>query len=145
MICGINEDEVRAVKGDITWNVIEKDMEGLAKRFQAVSKNLANANTPGYARRNVSFEDQLRDVLTSGKKLHLAVTDPKHIPTRPLSVSEVTPAELKIKDERYRLDGNNVDPEREMAVMAEARMMYTAMGRFAAKKLAGYRSVIAGR
>jgi len=131
--------------GDFTWKVMEKDLEGLAKRFKATSRNLANANTPGYARRNVSFEDELRDIINSGKKLKMAVTDPGHIPTRPHAVSDVTPAEIKITDEMYRLDSNNVDPEREMAVLAETRMMYTAMSRFAARKVAGYRTVISGR
>jgi flagellar basal-body rod protein FlgB len=130
---------------DFTWGVIEKDMEGLSKRFKATSRNLANANTPGYARRNVSFEDELRNVVNSTGKLKMTVTDSGHIPTRPHTVSSVTPAEIKIEDEIYRLDGNNVDPEREMAVLAETRMMYGAMGRFAARKLANYRAVIAGR
>ena len=131
--------------GDVTWKVIEKDLEGLARRFNATSRNLANVNTPGYVRRNVSFEDELRDVLASDGKLKMAVTNSGHIPTRPHSVSSVAPTETKIMDEVYRLDGNNVDPEREMAVLAEARMMYGAMTRFAARKLAGYRTVIAGR
>ena len=48
--------------GEFTWSVLEKDMEGLAQRFKAVSRNVANADTPDYTRRNVSFEDQLRDV-----------------------------------------------------------------------------------
>jgi flagellar basal-body rod protein FlgB len=130
---------------DLTWKVMEKDMEGLAQRFKATSRNLANANTPGYARRNVSFEDELREVVNAGKKLKMDTTDAGHIPTRPHLVSAVTPAEIKITDEVYRLDGNNVDPEREMAVLAETRMMYGAMSRFAAKKLAGFRMVIAGR
>jgi len=131
--------------GDFTWKVLEKDMEGLTQRFRAVSRNIANADTPGYARRNVSFEDQLRDVIQSGKKLRMTVTDPRHIPTRPLLVSDVKPVELRIRDEIYRLDGNNVDPEREMSVLGETRMMYSAMNRLAAKKLAVYRSVITGR
>ncbi|MDR2180614.1 MAG: flagellar basal body rod protein FlgB [Synergistaceae bacterium] len=130
---------------DVTWKVMEKDLEGLAKRFKANSRNLANANTPGYQRRNVSFEDQLRDVVDSSKKLKMTITHHGHIPTRPHSVSDVTPVERQIKDEIYRLDGNNVDPEREMAVLMEARMMYGAMSRFAARKLANYRTVIAGR
>ena len=131
--------------GDFTWKVLEKDMEGLTQRFRAVSRNIANADTPGYARRNVSFEDQLRDVIQSGKKLRMTVTDPRHIPTRPSLVSDVKPVELRIRDEIYRLDGNNVDPEREMSVLAETRMMYGAMNRLTAKKLAVYRSVITGR
>ncbi|GHS98558.1 flagellar basal body rod protein FlgB [Synergistales bacterium] len=130
---------------DFAWKVMEKDFEGLAERFKATSRNLANANTPGYARRNVSFEDELRKVINAGDKLRMTITNPGHIPTHPRAVSSVTPAEIKIKDEIYRLDGNNVDPEREMAVLAEARMMYGAMSRIAAKKVTNLRSVISGR
>jgi flagellar basal-body rod protein FlgB len=136
---------VKKVLDDFNWKVMEKSLEGLAQRFKATSRNVANANTPGYARRNVSFEDQLRDVIHSGDKLKMAVTDPGHIPTRPHVLAAVTPMELKITDEIYRLDGNNVDPEREMAVLAETRMMYGAMTRFTAKKAGVYRSVLSGR
>ncbi len=131
--------------GDFTWKVMEKDLECLAQRFKATSGNLANANTPGYARHNVSFEDELRSVVDSGKNLKMTITDPGHIPSRPSSVSDVTATVAKVRDEVYRLDGNNVDPEREMAVLAETRMMYNAISRFAAKKVANYRSVISGR
>ena len=128
-----------------TWNVIEKNLEGLGKRFKATSRNLANVNTPGYSRRNVSFEDQLRDVINSDRKLHMTVTSPGHIPSRPRSVADVTPVEVKANDEVYRLDGNGVDPEREMVVLAETRMMHAAMTRLAARRLSGYRSAISGR
>ncbi|NLA90314.1 MAG: flagellar basal body rod protein FlgB [Synergistaceae bacterium] len=131
--------------GDFNWKVMEKDLEGLAKRFESTSKNLANANTPHYARRNVSFEDQLRDVIDGPRRLPMKVTDKGHIPSGPLSVSSVIPEEIKIYDEKYRLDGNNVDPEREMAVMSQTRMAYAAISRFAAKKGSLYRLVIGGR
>ena len=131
--------------GDYTWDVIEKESECLARRFNAVTKNVANANTPGYARRNVSFEDQMREVMEQDKKLHMTVTDSAHIPSHPLKIKDVNAAEIKIMDEQYRLDLNNVDPEREMAVLAETRMMYTGFMRIASSKLTMLKSVIAGR
>ena len=131
--------------GNYTWSVIEKEMECLAARFKAVTRNVANANTPGYARRNVSFEDQMREVMEQDKKLHMTVTSEGHIPSHPLRMSDGKPSEIRILDERYRLDMNNVDPEREMAVLAETRMMYSAMTRITAGKVTGLRSVIAGR
>ena len=128
-----------------TWKVIEKNLEGTAQRFRATSRNLANANTPGYARRNVSFENELRDVINSGRKLHMTTTNPGHIPSRPRAVADVIPAEIRVTDEMYRLDENNVDPEREMTILAETRMMHTAMTRFAARRVSGLRTVISGR
>ena len=121
--------------GDYTWDVIEKESECLAQRFQAVSKNVANANTPGYARHNVSFEDQMREVMEQGKHLHMTVTNAGHIPSHPLKIKDVHAADVKIMDEQYRLDLNNV----------ETRMMYTGFMRVAANKLTMLKSVIAGR
>ena len=131
--------------GDYTWSVIEKESECLAERFKAITRNIANANTPGYARRNVSFEDQMREVMERDKKLHMTVTDPRHIPSHPLRMKDVEASEIRILDERYRLDMNNVDPEREQAALAETRMMYSAMMRIAANKATTLRSVITGR
>lgn len=131
--------------GDYTWSVIDKEAECLAQRFKAVTKNVANANTPGYARHNVSFEDQMREVMEQGSHLHMTVTDESHIPSHPMKIKDVHAADFKIMDEQYRLDLNNVDPEREMAVLAETRMMYTGFMRIAASKLSTLRSVIAGR
>ena len=128
-----------------TWKVMEKSLEGNAQRLKATSRNLANVNTPGYARRNVSFENELKDVIYSDRKLHMTTTNPGHIPSRPRRVADVIPAEIKVKDEMYRLDDNNVDPEREMAILAETRMMYTAMTRYAARKVSGLRTAISGR
>ena len=131
--------------GDYTWSVIDKEAECLAERFKAVTRNMANANTPGYARRNVSFEDQMREVMERDRKLHMTVTDEKHIPSHPLRMKDVKASEIRIMDERYRLDLNNVDPEREQAVLAETRMMYTAFMRIASTKVSTLKSVITGK
>jgi flagellar basal-body rod protein FlgB len=133
------------VRSDLTWNVLAKNLEGLSQRFDAVSSNIANANTPRYARREVRFEDQLQALLDAPKKLPLAVTDERHMALRPLSVEQITPREVRPVDEIYRLDGNNVDPEVEMARLAETRMAYNATNRLVSKKAGLYRLAIGGR
>ena len=131
--------------GDFNWNVMEKNLECLSKRFESTARNIANANSPGYARRNVSFEDQLRDVISSPRRLPLSVTDEGHIPSGPGAPGAVHPEETRIFDAKFHLDGNNVDPEREMSVLSQTRMAQNAMSRFAAKKTSLYRLVIGGR
>ncbi len=42
-------------------NVLRSAMKTYAMRTQSIASNLANADTPGYQRVSVSFEDQLRD------------------------------------------------------------------------------------
>lgn len=130
---------------DKAWKVAEKDLEGLARRFQAVGSNLANANTPGYGRKEISFEDQLKKVVFGPDTLLLEVTHNKHIPTGPLNINAVQPLDHQIYDEKVRFDSNNVDVEIEMAKMTETRLAYQAMTRLMGKKSSMYRLVIGGR
>ena len=131
--------------GDVTWNVVGKDLQGLARRFEVVAENMANGNTPRYARKEVSFEDQLREVLDAPKKLPMITTDSQHIKNVHTSVDEVAPLSHRVYDEVYRLDGNNVDPERENALLAQSRMGYLSMNRLLAKRMGTYKLVIGGR
>ncbi|MDD2207059.1 MAG: flagellar basal body rod protein FlgB [Aminobacterium sp.] len=130
---------------DRAWKVAEKDLEGLSQRFQAVGSNLANANTPGYGRKEVSFEEELRSVVLGPDKLPLKVTQPSHIVSVPATVDKVVPSEKRIYDEKVRFDGNNVDLEIEMAKMMETRLAYQSMTRLIGKKSSMYRLVIGGR
>jgi flagellar basal-body rod protein FlgB len=132
------------MRTDLAWNVMEKDLEGLAKRFEATSHNIANMNTPRYARREISFEDQLKEVIDAPNRLPLKRTSAKHFSNVKTEIGEVMPYERTVGYEIYRLDWNNVDPETEMARMAETRMTYQAMTRTIGRKIAIYRRAIGG-
>jgi len=129
---------------NLTWGVLEKSLEGLAERFQATSQNIANMNTPRYARREISFEDQLKEVIEAPNRLPLKLTNEKHISNIDDDISQVSPHERSVGYEIYRLDGNNVDPETEMARMAETRMTYQALSMRMRGKINGLRRVIGG-
>jgi flagellar basal-body rod protein FlgB len=132
------------MRTDLAWGVIEKDLAGLAKRFEATSHNIANMNTPRYARREVSFEDQLKEVIDAPSRLPLKRTNERHFSNVKAEIGEVTPSDRSVGYEIYRLDWNNVDPETETARMAETRMSYQAMTRLMTRKIAMYRKAIGG-
>lgn len=132
------------MRGDLAWNVIEKDLQGLAKRLESTSQNIANMNTPRYTRREVSFEDQLKEVIDAPNRLPLKRTAEKHMSNVTADINAVSPAERSVGYELYRLDLNNVDPETEMARLAETRMTYQAMSRVLSRKVAMYRRAIGG-
>lgn len=132
------------MRGDLTWSVIEKDLQGLAKRLESTSQNIANMNTPRYVRREVSFEDQLKEVIDAPNRLPLKRTAERHMSNVVTDIGAVLPAERGVGYELYRLDLNNVDPETETARLAETRMSYQAMGRVMGRKIAMYRKAIGG-
>jgi flagellar basal-body rod protein FlgB len=128
----------------MAWRVIEKDLGGLAKRIEATSQNIANFNTPRYARREVSFEEQLKEVIDAPSRLPLKRTSERHFSNVTQNIGEVTPYERSVGHEIYRLDMNNVDPETETARLTETRMSYQAMTRIMGRKIAMYRRAIGG-
>jgi flagellar basal-body rod protein FlgB len=132
------------MRGDLAWGVIEKDLNGLAKRLEATSHNIANMNTPRYARREVSFEDQLKEVIDAPNQLPLKRTRERHFSNVKACLDDVVPFNRSVGYEIYRLDWNNVDPETETARMAETRMSYQAMTRVMTRKIAMYRKAIGG-
>jgi flagellar basal-body rod protein FlgB len=132
------------MRGDLAWNVIEKDLGGLAKRMEATSQNIANMNTPRYARREVSFEDQLKEVIDAPDRLSLKRTEERHFSNVRENIGDVTPSNRSVGYEIYRLDWNNVDPETETARLTETRMSYQAMTRILGRKIAMYRRAIGG-
>jgi len=129
---------------DKAWAAAKVSIGGLSKRLEATAQNLANINTPAYARREVTFEDQLSRLLHGPERLPLTTTDPRHISTLPESVEAVKPVEERAVGELVRWDGNGVDIDIEMAKLAETRMSYQALFRLLARKAASYRTVMGG-
>ncbi len=129
---------------DLTWGVIGKDLDGLSKRLEATSQNIANMNTPGYARKEISFEDQLKEIIDAPRRLPLKRTSARHMSNIRTDVAEVSPHERMVGYEVYRGDANNVDPETETARLTETRMLYQGMSRSMNKRIAAYRRVIGG-
>jgi flagellar basal-body rod protein FlgB len=108
-------------------------LDGLSLRQQAISRNIANIDTPGYKSEAVNFEDALRNALAPKKTLPLSTTSPLHIAL----TKTVTPA-ISLADRpggSTRADGNNVDIDVELEEMAEAGIAYQAVSQAISSKL----------
>lgn len=135
---------------DNLWEIQKMAAFALSRRFRAVSDNLANINTPGYSRKEVLFEEALRKAAgldLEKDRLEMAPTsggedNPEGGKIGPGGFS---PVETRVTDEEYRLDGNNVDPEIEMAKLAETRLAYNATMRMMAKRAEMLRIAMGGR
>lgn len=114
---------------------VEKALEGLALRMNAVAGNLANAETPGFRPRRVIFEQALRAAIDRARAAPTAAA-------RAGAVEDVTPATFT----RLALRGGPaaVEPELELTQMARASLHYEALARTAAKQLRMLRAAISG-
>ncbi|MEY4304146.1 MAG: hypothetical protein RIT52_321 [Pseudomonadota bacterium] len=91
-------------------------MEAQAMRLRHVSENIANADTPGYHRKTVSFQEEMQtgEVKTGPVKLDRSELVRIYDPGHPLA------------DETGHYDGSNVDLVIEIADAREAQRSYEA-------------------
>jgi flagellar basal-body rod protein FlgB len=100
-------------------NVLTKAADASWTRNEIITNNIANVDTSGYKRKDVSFQNYLLQELTSG--------DSTSLRTR---VNDVELANLNatvythFTELSYRLDGNNVDIDTENVEFASNQLYY---------------------
>ena len=103
-------------------NVLGKAADASWLRNDILANNLANVDTPGYKRKDIDFESQLRRALGSSR---YESVDSK--------VSHVTSTELEGRvytdaaNFSYRLYGNNVDIDTENVELASNQIKYNGL------------------
>lgn len=103
-------------------NVLDKAADASWIRNEAIGNNIANVDTPGYKRQDVSFEDELRKALGSNRYISM---DDK---VASVQTADLTPrAYTDYANYSYRLDGNNVDIENENVMLAENQLKYQGL------------------
>ncbi|HHW92296.1 MAG TPA: flagellar basal body rod protein FlgB [Firmicutes bacterium] len=114
-------------------HLLEQALDVASYRQRLLSDNIANAETPGYKRKDIAFSTQIKRAL-AGK-----VTHPQHIAINSRPVGPVTPV---VQESTARNDGNNVDIEVEMAELAKNTLYYQGLARQVSQYLANLRMVI---
>lgn len=103
-------------------NVLDKAADASWLRNEAIANNLANVDTPGYKREDVTFQSELKKALSHSafesmdSKVHNLRTDQLDARTY-----------QDYSGYSYRLDGNNVDPETENVMLAKNQLMYEGL------------------
>ena len=125
-----------------------------SERQRVIASNIANADTPGYAARDMSFADAMRDaagnfggatgatgasggqlaMATSGRSTYSAgaSTDSRHIALTSGGTADggFSAQTGYAAQTQPRLDGNSVDLDRERAAFADNAVRYEATLRF---------------
>ncbi|GAB6137661.1 flagellar basal body rod protein FlgB [Halanaerobaculum tunisiense] len=107
--------------------VLGKALDGLQKKHQSISNNIANADTPNYKRKQVNFKQQLESAIED--KNQLAVTNKSHIALHKSNLSSVEPKMATEEDTKVRKDGNNVNIDAEMANLAKNTIKYQTVSK----------------
>lgn len=118
-------------------NVLDKAADYSWLRNEAISNNLANVDTPGYKREDVTFERELKRALTFSRY------EPMDSKVKHLTTDSLEPRTYKdYTDYSYRLDGNNVDPETENVILAKNQLYYQGIMSSINSEFANLKAVI---
>ncbi|WP_129409808.1 flagellar basal body rod protein FlgB [Marinitoga lauensis] len=128
---------------DLTINIIPKALDAVETRQKIYSHNIANYNTPGYKRKDVSFEEELRKAMGDSNEIKLKTNNSKHLKNIP-SINEVNYKIIEDDSRSNREDGNNVDIDVEMVKMMENTLQYNALTRLINYRFSDYKTVIGG-
>lgn len=103
-------------------NMLGTSLDATATRNAVINNNIANVNTPGYKRKDIRFETELRHAFARADQ------DTVDARVKNLDLEALTPevytdyAELS-----FRYDGNNVDINNENAILAKNQIKYNGL------------------
>ena len=100
---------------DVTW-----------KRHEVISHNISNADTPGYKKKKVVFEEELLSAL-AGYGMKGRQTREKHLRIGDGPINEIEAKITEVDSTKMRVDDNNVDIETEMSNLATNTIKHHAL------------------
>jgi len=106
-----------------------RTLDAAMLRSRVIANNIANVNTPGYKRVEVSFEEQLRQALDK-TRLKGVTTNEKHMDIGRRDLANVQPNAYRPVDPTLPSGVNNVDIDMEMSKLAENQIMFNYGTRF---------------
>lgn len=123
--------------------LLAKQLDAAMLTHKAIASNLANANTPGYKRLTVRFQEQLRALLQE-ENVTMRRTHPLHM-SRPVTIAELQPQLVTEENTYSRASKNNVDLEQEIVNMAANTLVYETTVRALSDRLSLLGYVVRGR
>jgi flagellar basal-body rod protein FlgB len=108
---------------DDSFKVLEKIMDVASFRQKLLTSNVANADTPGYRAKDISFQSELDRAISGSRGSY--------------DVYEVTPTMLS-------RDANSVNLDVEMTKVAETQLLYNSAAQILAMKIRMLKDVVKG-
>jgi flagellar basal-body rod protein FlgB len=123
------------------FGLANKRMAYLSERQKVLSENVANANTPGYATKDLKPMD-FRNLLRAQSHMEPATTNPLHLvgTVPPTSFSEAKVDKSQLYESSP--DGNSVSLEQQMIKVADTQTQYQLSANLYQKHLAMLKTAI---
>lgn len=115
---------------DKSASLLEKMLDVSSVKHKVIASNIANVNTPGYKRMEVSFADQLEKAMKDTSSGKFNAVQPKIVVSKDMPIGNA------------RSDGNTVNIDKEIATLMENAESYNIYSQLLAKKIELTKSAI---
>jgi len=116
---------------DSTIPGLQKTLDLTWRRHEAISSNIANAETPQYRATDLNFAGELEKAFNSSSNQNLMQTNSKHLDLKQGTAAHLTP----VYSGATKQDGNNVDIDQQMGQLSFNSGKYSSAARLLRKKL----------
>lgn len=127
---------------DKTLQALTAGLKFREMRNEIINSNVANAETPGYKAKRLDFEAALARALDVDGELTMKVEDEGHFNVGGGGFNNLEPEVIEDPNGVVSENGNTVNRQDEMALMAENKIMYDAIVQLMNKKLGLMKYVI---
>ncbi len=114
-------------------SLLQKAVSGTALRHRSISNNIVNTNTPGYKRMDVDFKTTLSRMVEDSKNGNRTLKKDAGNPEFQVTREEHT---------ALRPDGNNVDIDKEMTLLAKNSLEHEYYLTLLTKRLSMIKTVV---
>ena len=125
-----------------TLEVLQKNLALRMARHQVLTSNIANAETPGYIAKDVTFEAALQEAVLPAPHATLQRTHLRHLPMVARSVAEVQGVLFASPSDNVGSDLNTVSLDQEMGRFTLNAFHYNTSIEFLGRSLDQLRRVI---
>lgn len=121
-------------------NLLDRSLDASAKRETIISNNIANVDTPGYKRKDIDFETELKHAILHSANISIDQ-----------AVKNTTYSKLNDKQYidhagfSYRLDQNNVDVDTENVELASEEIRYQTLAKAVSNEIKDFTVVAKGQ
>lgn len=122
-----------------TISSLENALDYASLKQKVISNNIANADTPNYKAKSVSFSSMLKAEISNPVTANK--TDARHYD---FSSASATPGVYVNKNVSYNHNGNSVDIDQQMSTLATNQIYYNAVTDRISGKFQSLQNVIRG-
>ncbi len=124
------------IADDKTIKALAASLDLRQIRQELAAANVANSETPGYKAKEIDFEEALSRALDVDGAEQMMTNDRKHYDVGSGGFANLSAEISETSDGVVSEDGNTVDRDKEMAIMAENKILYDSSVQLLNKKLA---------